>query len=301
LFKVMRFCFFFLCLLLAPFSLHAAQEVRVFVEADEEGRLQGRFAALEQALRLGVFQEAEVLLRGRLDEARQDLLREVLSGKAQEYVLGFMEKEPEITAWGAVLHLDVLVNRQALRGFLQSIGLYYTLDRPVGYVLETEGLSREEAALVANMETLSGLHRGKADSPALRLSRTFDNNWLGILEFEGLVWSAQSPDLPRLWASLWGNYFSLDRVRQGFENRVLLTTRGWSATGDVQGFDQVLRGWDLEAGVVKMVGLSLGPRSLGPRGIQAQWEIITMDQIGLEARLGPALRDRGVEYVIDAR
>lgn len=299
-FKVMRFCFFFLCLLLAPFSLHAAQEVRVFVEADEEGRLQDRFAALEQALRLGVFQEAEVLLRGRLQgrmgEVRQGLLREVLSDKAPEYILGYTEREPEITDWGAVLHLDVFVNRQALRGFLQSIGLYYTLDRLVGYVLETEGLSIEEAALVANMETLSGLHRGKADSPALRLSRTSGDGWLGILNFEGLVWSAQSPDLSRLWASLWGNYFALDLVRQGFEKRMLLTTRGWSAIGDVQGFDQVLRGWDLEAQGVRMIGMSLGPR-----GGQAKWEIITMDDAGLEARLGPALRDRGVEYVIDAR
>lgn len=281
------------CLLLAPLALHADQEVRVLVEVDEEGRLGDRSAALEQALRLGVLQEAEALLRGRLDEARQGLLREALSGLAVEYVLGYAEQEPEITGWGAVLHVDVRVNRQALRGFLQSIGLYYTLDRPVGYALEAGGLAAADAALVADMETLSGLRRGGAGSPVLRLSRDPGRGWQGVLGFEGQTWSAQAADLPRLWAALWGNYFALDRVRQGFEQRLLLTTRGWSSAVDAQGFDLVLRGWGLEAGEVRMVGVSLGPGR-----VQAGWEIVTMDDAGLQARLEAALRERGIDYVL---
>jgi len=294
----MRFlaAWFGLCLVLAPVALHAGQEVRVFVVADEEGRLADRSAVLEQALQSGVFQEAEALLRGRLPKARQGLLREVLAGKAPEYVLGFSSLAPETTAWGAVLHFDVHVNRQALRDFLQAIGLYYTLDRPVGYVLEAKGLSIADAAMVANMETLSGLQRGKADSPTLRLSRTLDQGWQGRLDFEGLVWSAQAPDLSRLWASLWGNYFALDRVRQGFAQRVLLTTRGWPSAVAVQDFDQVLRGWNLEAGEVRMISMSLG--SLGGQETQAKWEILTMDRVGLEAGLKTALQDRQIQYVL---
>lgn len=285
-----------LILLLAPQHVDAGQEVRVLMEADEEGNLESRAVALDQALRLGVFQEAEVLLRGGPGETRSALLREVLAARASDYVLGYAELEHEITAWGAVLHVDVRVNRQALRTFLQSLGVYYTVGRFVGYALEGENLTSDEQALVQDMETLSGLHRGETDSPALRLGRTAEGGWQGILDFEGMVWSAQSQDLPQLWASLWGNYFSLERVRQGFENKFLLATRGWSGTVDVMGFDQVLRGWDLQVGAVNMVGMSLGPL-----GFQAQWEITTMDRPGLEQRLGRVLGGKRIEYSFSSK
>jgi hypothetical protein len=287
---------FGLYLLIAPFALHAGQEVRILVEADEQGRLQEHPAALEQALQLGVFQEAQALLQGQpgqLDGVRQGLLRELLSGKAPEYVLSFGQQEPELTAWGAVLRFEVHVNRQALRDFLQAIGLYFTLERSVGYALVTEGLSVADAALVANMEALSGLQRGGANTPVLRLSRTPGRDWQGVLDFEGLVWTAQSPDLPELWASLWGNYFALGPVRQLFEQRVLLTTAGWGTVLEAQGFDRMLRGWNVEAGLVRLIDMNLGPQ-----GLQVRWEIITRDRAGLETRLGPVLREKNISYAV---
>jgi len=278
---------------LAASSLNAAQDVRVFVEADEEGRVNVRSEVLETALQQGVFQEAEELLRGKLDESRRFLLQGLLSSKASEYVLGYEELEYESTDWGAVLHMDVRVNRQALRGFLQSLGTYYTLDQTVGYVLDAQNLTSEDATAVQELEILSGVRQDASDSPSLRLVRGADGTWQGMLDFEGLVWSAQAMDLPLLWADLWGNYFTLERVRQMFEDSVLLTTHGWGNASVALGFDQVLRSWDSQAAEVELVGVSLRPE-----GVQAQWKISTMDRDGLEARLIRTLRDMDIVHSI---
>lgn len=284
-------------LVLLPLRVQAGQEVRVFVEADAEGHITTRTTALEQALQRGVVQEAEAVLRQRLEEPRLGVLRRILEAKASEYVLGYSEVAYEPTEWGAVLHVDVRVNRSALREFLQSIGVYYTLDHgAVTYVLQREALDAGAMALISDMETLSGLHRGDANdgrTPSLRITRASEGAWQGLLEYEGMSWSAQSAELPRLWADLWGNYFALDHVKQGYVNQLLLITRGWGGAVDVYGFDQVLRSWDLETGMVAMESVSLEPGR-----VQARWKITTMDRVGLEQRLQRVLRDRGVEYTI---
>ncbi len=285
--------FFFFCLLISPLELHAAQEVRVFVEADEEGLVDTRSEALNMALQQGVFQEAEELLRGRLDDGRRSLLRNMLAAKASGYVLGYAEMGYESTEWGAVLLMEVRVNRQALRGFLQGLGVYYTLDQTVGYALETESLTPEDAAVVQDMEILSGLRQDGADSPVLRLTRIADEQWQGSLDFQGMVWLGQDQDLEQLWAALWSNYFTLDQIRQGFEDRLFLTTQGWGGTVDVLGFDQVLRGWDLLADTVEMLGVSLLPE-----GVEARWSVTTMDRSGLESRLISVLQDMNISFSI---
>jgi hypothetical protein len=285
--------FFFFCLLISPLELHSAQEVRVFVETDEEGLVDTRSEALNMALQQGVFQEAEELLRGRLDDGRRSLLRNMLAAKASGYVLGYAEMGYESTEWGAVLLMEVRVNRQALRGFLQGLGVYYTLDQTVGYALETESLTPEDAAVVQDMEILSGLRQDGADSPVLRLTRIADEQWQGSLDFQGMVWLGQDQDLEQLWAALWSNYFTLDQIRQGFEDRLFLTTQGWGGTVDVLGFDQVLRGWDLLADAVEMVGVSLRPE-----GVEARWSVTTMDRSGLESRLISVLQDMNISFSI---
>lgn len=284
-------------LVFLPLRVQAGQEVRVFVEADAEGRITTRATALEQALQRGVVQEAEAVLRQRLEEPRLGVLRRVLEAKASEYVLGYSEVAYEPTEWGAVLHVDVRVNRPALREFLQSIGVYYTLDHgAVAYVLEMEASDAGAMALILDMETLAGLHRGDANdgqTPSLRVARASEGGWQGLLEYEGMSWSAQSAELPRLWADLWSNYFALDHVKQGYVNQLLLATRGWGGAVDLYGFDQVLRSWDIEAGMVAIESMTLESGQ-----IQARWKITTMDRSGLEQRLGRALRNRGVEYTI---
>ncbi len=286
--------FFFVCLLISPLELHAAQEVRVFVETDEEGLVDTRSEALNMALQQGVFQEAEELLRGRLDGDRRTLLRNMLAAKASGYVLGYAEMGYESTEWGAVLLMEVRVNRQALRGFLQALGVYYTLDQAVGYALETGALTPEDAAAIQDMEILSGLRQDGADSPILRLARIADEQWQGSLDFQGMVWFGQDQGLSQLWAALWSNYFTLDQIRQKFEDRLFLTTQGWGGTVDVLGFDQVLRGWDLQADTVEMVGVSLRPE-----GVEARWSITTMDRSGLESRLISVLQDMNIDHSIE--
>ncbi len=284
-------------LVLLPLRVQAGQEVRVFVEADAQGHVTTRATALEQALQRGVVQEAEAVLRQRLAEPRLGVLRRILEAKASEYVLGYSEVAYEPTEWGAVLHVDVRVNRPALRDFLQSIGVYYTLDHgAVTYVLEMEAPDAGATALISDMETLSGLLRSDANdgqTPVLRIARAAEGAWQGLLESEGMSWSAQSAELPRLWADLWGNYFALDHVKQGYVNQIILTTRGWGGAVDVYGFDQVLRSWDLEAAMVAMESMTLEPGR-----VQACWKVTTMDRAGLEQRLGRVLRDRGIEYTM---
>lgn len=286
-----------LSLALLPPRLYAGQDVRVFVETEEQGQIAARAAALEQALSLGVVQEAEVLLRHGLEGERLELLREILGARAADYVLGYSELGYEPTEWGGVLHVDVRVNRNALRDWLQFMGVYYTVGRaPAGYTLETEMTLPEDEAALARMETLSGLSRRADSSPVLRLGRTGEEGWQGVLEYDQMSWSAQAASLAGLWAELWGNYFTLESVAREYENHLVLETRGWGGTMDVFGFDRILRSWEVLAAAVHLRGVSLQPGN-----ILARWELTTMDRAGLEQRLGGVLRDRGVEYVIASR
>lgn len=281
----------------APRAVLAGQEVRVLVVAGEgaDGTV-SRGDALAQALRQGVFQEAEDLLRGGPAEPRRALLQGVLAGKASEYVLGYSELGYELTAWGAVLSVDVMVNRPALRAFLQSLGVYYTLNRSLDYRLETELLSPEDEALVRDMEILSGLNRASAGPALLRLGRAADGGWQGALEFGDQTRTALAPDLAGLWTRLWGEYFSSEQVRRDFVSGLLLITRGWSGAVDVLGFDHVLRSWDLLAGEVRIAGVTLDAR-----GVEARWEITTMNPAALEARLNSALQGMNISYSIEPR
>jgi hypothetical protein len=279
------------CLVLFPGLALAGQDVRVFVEKDETGTLEPRSSALQRGLEQGVLQEALGLLRHDLDEGRAQVLRDVLRPRAVGYVLNWVENEYLPTEWGGVLDLKVRVNRSALRRFLQSMGTYYTVHDRIGYALDGVDLAQADLDAVAGLEELSGLRRDGSSAPLLRLVRYEDGRWNGSLEFEADIWTASSEELSELWESLWSNYFGLQRIRGRFEQQVVVHTQGWAGVADVQGFDQILRGWEAAVEQADLLRISMDGA-----GHDAQWHVVTMDQNGLQSRLQSYLRERGIEY-----
>ena len=278
---------------LPTFSL-AGQDVRIFVEVDEAGVSEPRPSALRQALAQGVAQEAEVLLRGELSEGRKAALERILESRAEEYVLGWEEIEYLPTEWGAVLHLNVRVNREALRDFLRALGTYSTRDHQIGYRLEPQGLAPEQLDVIRTLEQLSGMRDDGSDSLILRLALLSEGGWQGVLDYEGMIWTAAGRDLPETWAALWGNYFRLDRVRGGFEDAVTLVTQGWRSAGDIQAFDRHLRSLDVSMDTIDLLGVSVQSGRY-----QANWRIVTMDREALEHHLRQYFQEQPVTFGLE--
>ncbi|WP_152555041.1 hypothetical protein [Desulfonatronum thiodismutans] len=270
-----------------PSFLQAGQDVRLFVETDEAGGSEPRPSALRQALAQGVAQEAEILMRGELSEGRRAALERILDSRAEEYVLGWEEVEYLPTEWGAVLHLNVRVNREALRDFLRALGTYYTRDYQIGYRFDPQGLVPEQQEVVRTLEQLSGVRDDGSDSLILRLALLSEGGWQGVLDYEGMIWTAAGPDLPEIWAALWGNYFRLDRVRGGFEDAVTLVTQGWRSAGDIQAFDRHLRNLDVSMDTIDLLGVTVQSVRY-----QANWRIVTMDREALERSLREYFQDQ---------
>ncbi|PTN37882.1 hypothetical protein C6366_04975 [Desulfonatronum sp. SC1] len=277
-----------------PTFLLAGQDVRIFVEADEAGVSEPRPSALRQALAQGVAQEAEVLLRGELSDGRRAALERILESRAEEYVLGWEENEYLPTEWGAVLHLNVRVNREALRDFLRALGTYYTRDYQIGYRLDPQGLAPEQLEVVRTLEQLSGMRDDGSDSLILRLALMSEGGWQGVLDYEGMVWTTAGRDLPGIWAALWGNYFRLDRVRGGFEDAVTLVTLGWRSAGDIQAFDRHLRGLDVSMDTIDLLGVSVQSGRY-----QANWRIVTMDRSSLESHVRQYFQELPVTFELE--
>lgn len=282
------------CVLLMAGTAFAGQDVRIFVEAEEAGASEPRPSAMRRALAQGVVQEAETLLQNELSEWRRVILGQVLAPRAEEYILGWEEIEYLPTEWGAVLHLNVRVNREALRGLLQSLGTYYTREQQIGYHLDTPDLVRDQLALLQELEVLSGVQRDGSDSLSLRLSAAADGSWQGILDYEGVVWSAVGQDLPEVWAGLWGNYFRQERVRQGFEDVLTLATHGWDSAADIQAFDLHLRGLDVSMDRIDLLGVSMQSGRY-----QATWRIMTMDRKALENSLRRYFQEQSATFGIE--
>ncbi|WP_156932822.1 hypothetical protein [Desulfonatronum lacustre] len=277
-----------------PTFLLAGQDVRIFVEADEAGVSEPRPSALRRALAQGVTQEAEILMREELSGGRRAALERILESRAEEYVLGWEEIEYLPTEWGAVLHLNVRVNREALQNFLRSLGTYYTRGHRIGYRLDPQGLASEQLEVVRSLELLSGVHDDGSDSLILRLAFLSEGGWQGVLDYEGMVWTAAGRDLPETWAALWGNYFRLDRVRGGFEGAMTLVTQGWRSAGDIQAFDRHLRGLDVSTDTIDLLGVSVQSGQY-----QANWRIVTMDREALERHVRQYVQERSVTFGLE--
>jgi hypothetical protein len=282
------------CCVCSPTNLPAGQDVRILVEVDEQGAVEPRASTLRRALAQGVFQEVETLLQSGLSEPRRSVLQQILEPRAQEYVLGWEENEYLLTEWGAVLHLDVRINREALQKFLQSMGTYYTREDFIGYSLAAVGLESVDMAMVRDMEVLSGLRQDGSQKLMLRLGRFDDGSWRGSLDFEELFWSAEAAALPELWIRLWSNYFGLERVSQTFEDEMVLSTRGWNVIDEIQVFDRALRDWHTLTDKTELQGMALAPDGFG-----AQWRIVTMDRGELEANLARYLREKDIDFSIE--
>ncbi|WP_153306810.1 hypothetical protein [Desulfonatronum thioautotrophicum] len=284
-----------LILLLGPATIClAGQDVRIFVEADDAGVTEPRPAAVRQALAQGVAQEAQTLLPDGLSEPRRAILKTILEARAQEYVLGWEEKEYQRTEWGAVLRLNVDVNRDALRAFIQSLGLTSPRSGEIGYHLEAQGLGADQLASLQDLEVLSGLRRDGSQELILRLAASGDGSWQGVLDHAGRVWTASGSDLLDVWAGLWGNYFRLDQVRQGTADTLTLVTTGWQSAGDIQDFDRHLRGLGLSMDRIVLRGFAMQGDSY-----EATWQIQAADRGVVEHQLRQFFEEEAATFSME--
>ncbi|TVR01960.1 MAG: hypothetical protein EA399_00970 [Desulfovibrionales bacterium] len=282
-------------MLLGPATIClAGQDVRIFVEADDVGASEPRLAAVRQALAQGVVQEAQPLLREGLSEQRRSILNTILKARAQEFVLGWEEKEYQRTEWGAVLHLNVDVNRDAVRAFIQSLGLTSPQSREIGYHLAAQGLGAEHMASLQDLEVLSGLHRDGTEELTLRLAASGDGSWQGALDHAGRIWTASGSDMLDVWAELWGNYFRLDQLRQGAADRLTLVTTGWQSAGDIQDFDRHLRGLGLSMDRIVLRGFSMQGDSY-----EATWQIQAADRGVVEQQLRQFFEEEAATFSME--
>ena len=247
--------------------------------------------ARRQAFAEAVFQEALSLLPGPLPESRQVLLRDYLAPKAGEFVIGYSETGGGESPEGGLVDLDVQVNRRLLKRTLQQLGVYYTLTEPRLYHLELRGADVESWEALGKLQLLIGA-RVEYGAPTRLVLERFENVWQGRLETEGAAFSMEDEQLEKVWFALWGRLFS--NMGTGFSATAAseLRVKGWYATDGVDAFHRLLRSWDKEVESAELGGLTMRPT-----GIEAVWNVRTLNPRALRDRLDGYLSDRNLDYV----
>lgn len=284
-----------LAALLALFCIPAAQaaEVRVF-HPNEEGMnpSRQRQSTLELGFEEAVHQAALGLLPGTLTEERAALLRERLSPSADKYVLGYKEIAVTPSGGGLNMVLDVDVDRRALRETLERLGLFQTLNEPLGATLITEAtLTSDDLAALGKMQTLTGVFPSAVPLLEFSIGREAKGKVRGVLHSPVGSWSAMDADVGAVWTQVWGNYFSRIAKESLGEQAQVLSVAGWFTPDGAAEFDNVLRGWD---GVLRDVRLI--DMDLATEGVSARWEMGVLDRAALLTRLEGYLPSRGLNY-----
>jgi hypothetical protein len=247
--------------------------------------------AKKQAFTEAVFQEALSLLPGPLPESRQVLLRDYLAPKAGEFVIGYSETGIEELPDGGLVSLDIQVNRRLLKRALQHLGVYYTLTEPRLYHLELRGADVESWEALGKLQLLIGT-RVEYGAPTRLILERFENLWQGRLETEGASFSIEDEQLEKVWFGLWERLFSTMGIGSSATAASELRVNGWYATDGVDAFHRLLRSWDKEVESAELGGLTMRPT-----GIEAVWNVRTLNPQALRDRLDGYLSGRNLDYV----
>ncbi len=248
-------------------------------------------AAKEQAFGEAVFQEALSLLPGPLSESRRVLLRDYLAPKAGTFVIGYSETGIEESPDGGFVDLDVQVNRKLLKRTLQQLGVYYTITEPRLYHLELRGADVESWEALGKLQLLIGT-RVEYGAPTRLILERFENVWQGRLETEGATFSMEDEQLEKVWFALWERFFSTMRVGSSATAASELRVNGWYVTDGVDAFHRLLRSWDKEVESAELGGLTMRAT-----GIEAVWNVRTLNPQALRDRLDGYLPGRDLDYV----
>jgi hypothetical protein len=242
-----------------------------------------------------VLEEVSAVLGSELDQAREKAVLEILSPRVQDFVLSFSEQTFVEEQGKAVLQLNVRVNAQAVKGFLQRWGTYYTGSRQWEYALRAQGLDAKGLEAVRTLELMSGLSRAQEGGPVLELKQT-DGSWRGQLRFEDHAWKAREKSLQELWPSLWSRFFHLPSVRSRVQVGLELRVSGWSSFVGLKDFDRRMQGWSqlLDRATLQEVGLQ-------GKGVSGRWLVRTLHADAFKRELRSFLEPRGLRFALDRR
>lgn len=291
---VLVFCVLLLVASVLPLQAQE-QIVRVQADAGQNGTVaETGEQGIQQVLAKGVLQEALQLLPGGLSRVRTEALVSFLSARAQEYVLSYSQGRAKKSVNRVSTIWRVAVNREKLKDFLKSWGLYFTVGEPWPYTLELQTKDPQaDRQAVGSLETLSGLSSTGPGGPRLVLKHSPGpgNGWKGRLEHEDRSWTREGSDLEEVWLGLWSSYFSLEKVQALVLERLVLRVHGFSSITGVQGIDRVL---STRFALVDQADLMRSDLLLP--FVSGTWKIRTPDPSTLNEFLNRYLTPRGLDY-----
>ncbi len=290
--------FLFLALLVAAPSFVQARDTEITFQLQADESLdQAKKRAIREALAQVALQRALELIPGTLSPERQELLRQSLAS----HTIGLASKQEEIGLSegldGLKLRVDLEVREDVLRRLIERMGVFYTAGVQLPYQLNLTAPGENPQELVKNLELLTGVYASPEAWPHLNLSYA-NKTWNGGIEAPDGRYDASGSDLPTLWFTLWGWYFTvhgpLPPPNMGPEHGgVELMISGWPAPDGVYNFEHMLRGFQpaVAAATLKSV-------TMQPTGIAATWELSVRDLESLRQRMDNFCQSRGLVYEI---
>lgn len=291
-----RVSLLFLVLLLAAPQALWAQEIEVtFQLRGDESLDQAKKRALQEGIVQLAVRRAVEILPGQLGPERLELLGQYLMRHTSGLEARHEETGLSEGVDGLKLRLDLELREDVLRRLLERMGVFFTAGIRLPYQLSMSAPQEISAPLVASLELLTGVYHSPEAWP--RLSLSFEQNtWSGGIETPGDRYDASGSDLPTLWFTLWGWYFTvhgpLPPPDMGPERGgVQLTVSGWPAPDGVYDFEHVLRGFQ-----PAVASATLKSLVMQPSGITAVWELTVRDMDSLRLRLDAFCQSRGLRF-----
>ncbi len=237
-----------------------------------------------------VLQEVHSVLGSSLAKARREAVLKILAPRVQEFVLSFSEQTFIEKKSKAVLRLNVRVNAQAVKSFLQHWGTYYTGSQTWSYVLRAPGLDPEALQELRTLELMSGVSRAEKAEPVLEL-KAAEGSWSGELRFQERSWKDKAESLEELWVSLWSKYFGLPGIRSRVQVGLELRVSGWSTFTGLTDFNRRMESWTQLLDRAK-----LQEAVFQGQGVSGRWLLRTLHQEALEKELQSFLSPRGLTF-----
>lgn len=244
----------------------------------------------EKALVQGAIQEINKILPSSLSGKREEVFKEYLKDKIDNYVLSYSQERKVKIQNKYSLIMNLSLNVRALKDLLKNWGTYYTSQGRWGYSLKGE-LNKQNREKLAKYRAMSGLTRKSSGLPVLEIQRTENNNWSGNLEGEEKSWSVKDSSLAGLWKGLWSNYFSDPKIQDRVEKEVFVNMGVWASISGVRDFDKKLQGREylLDKAVLKHIWFKA-------QGISACWRIVTIDPRPLKEYFSDFAGSRRLDY-----
>ncbi len=257
----------------------------------------GHIIAIQEDLRKqgfaqAIIQEIEKILSINLSSKRRQVLLEFLQPDLKRFILSYTEKEFNRQENICLLNLWIKVNERSLRYLLKRWGTYYTSQNPWDYCLNFDQDLPEAKKILKKLELFSGLERRQSGYPCLTVRKTQPGLWAGTLETKEHTWKTKSPEIQKLWLTLWSKYFDLPKVKARTVNSFHLSIEGWSSVTGLEYFDHLLSEWSC-LDQTNLIMLDLRTYNL-----QGKWTIDVLNQNDLVKRLNEFTRSRNLKYEI---